>query len=37
LSIGTDSIANYNIYRERLANDVSAWMKDSLSTDYNSH
>jgi len=37
LPIGTDSINNYNIYRERLANDVNAWMKDSLSTDYNTH
>ena len=35
LPIGTDSINNYNIYRKRLANDVNAWMKDSLSTDYN--
>ena len=34
LPIGTDSINNYNIYTERLANDVNAWMKDSLSTDY---
>jgi len=37
LPIGTDSINNYNIYRERLANDVTEWMKDSLSTDYNPH
>jgi len=35
LPIGTDSINNYNIYREGLANDVNGWMKDSLSTDYN--
>ena len=35
LPIGTDSIINYNIFRDRLANDVNAWMKDSLSTDYN--
>jgi len=35
LPIGTDSINNYNIYTERLANDVNAWMKDSVSTDYN--
>ena len=35
LPIGTDSINNYNIYREGLANDVNAWIKDSLSTDYN--
>jgi NAD(P)-dependent dehydrogenase (short-subunit alcohol dehydrogenase family) len=35
LPIGTDSINNYNIYREKLATDVNAWMKDSLSTDYN--
>ena len=35
LPIGTDSINSYNIYRERLANDVNAWMKDALSTDYN--
>lgn len=34
LPIGTDSINNYNTSRERLANDTSAWMKDSLSTDY---
>jgi NAD(P)-dependent dehydrogenase (short-subunit alcohol dehydrogenase family) len=34
LPIGTDSINNYNIYKEKLANDVNAWMKDSLSTDY---
>ena len=35
LPIGTDSINSYNIYRERLANDVNAWMEDALSTDYN--
>ena len=35
LPIGTDSIRNYNIYKEKLANDVNAWMEDSLSTDYN--
>jgi hypothetical protein len=35
LPIGTDSINNYKIYTERLANDVNARMKDSLSTDYN--
>jgi len=35
LPIGTDSIKNYHIYTDRLANDVNAWMKDSLSTDYN--
>jgi hypothetical protein len=35
LPIGTDSINNYNKYIEGLANDVNAWMKDSLSTDYN--
>src|SRR5215831_9143817 len=34
LPIGTDSINNYNIFREKLANDVNAWMKDSVSTDY---
>jgi NAD(P)-dependent dehydrogenase (short-subunit alcohol dehydrogenase family) len=34
LPIGTDSINNYNIYREKLASDVSAWLEDSLSTDY---
>lgn len=36
LPIGTDSINNYSIFREKLANDVNAWMEDSLSTDYNS-
>jgi len=36
LPIGTDSINNYNIFREQLANDVNAWMNDSLSTDYSS-
>jgi NAD(P)-dependent dehydrogenase (short-subunit alcohol dehydrogenase family) len=35
LPIGTDSINNYNIFKEKLASDVNAWMKDSLSTDYN--
>jgi len=35
LPIGSDAINNYNIFREKLANDVNAWMKDSLSTDYN--
>jgi len=35
LPIGTDSINNYNIFRDKLANDVNAWMEDSISTDYN--
>ena len=34
LPIGTDSIKNYNTYTDSLANDVNAWMADSLSTDY---
>src|SRR6476620_6596865 len=34
LPIGTDSIKNYNVFTEKLANDVSTWMKDSVSTDY---
>jgi NAD(P)-dependent dehydrogenase (short-subunit alcohol dehydrogenase family) len=34
LPIGTDSIYNYNIYKDKLAYDVNAWMKESLSTDY---
>ena len=37
LPIGTDSINNYKNYSEVLANDVKAWMEDSLSTDYSSH
>jgi NAD(P)-dependent dehydrogenase (short-subunit alcohol dehydrogenase family) len=37
LPIGTDSINNYNLYSESLAKDVNAWMKDSLSTDYNAN
>jgi NAD(P)-dependent dehydrogenase (short-subunit alcohol dehydrogenase family) len=37
LPIGKDSINNYNTYRDKLANDVNTWMKDSLSTDYNSN
>jgi NAD(P)-dependent dehydrogenase (short-subunit alcohol dehydrogenase family) len=36
LPIGTDAVNSYTIYRERLANDVNGWMKESLSTDYNS-
>lgn len=35
LPIGTDAVNSYSIYRERLANDVNGWMKESLSTDYN--
>jgi len=35
LPIGTDSINNYNIFKQQLATDVNAWMKESLSTDYN--
>ena len=35
LPIGIDSINSYNEYQEKLANDVNAWMQDSLSTDYN--
>jgi len=35
LPIGIDSINSYNAYKEKLANDVNAWMQDSLSTDYN--
>lgn len=34
LPIGADSVNNYKIYSERLANDVNAWLKDSVSTDY---
>jgi NAD(P)-dependent dehydrogenase (short-subunit alcohol dehydrogenase family) len=34
LPIGTDSVNNYNLYIKSLANDTSAWMKESLSTDY---
>ncbi|MEX6689884.1 SDR family NAD(P)-dependent oxidoreductase [Danxiaibacter flavus] len=34
LPIGTDSVNNYNTFKERLANDVNTWMTDSLSTDY---
>ena len=34
LPIGSDSINNYEVFRENLADDVNAWMKDSLSTDY---
>ena len=37
LPIGTDSINNYNIYTKKLENDVNNWMKDALSTDYNSN
>jgi NAD(P)-dependent dehydrogenase (short-subunit alcohol dehydrogenase family) len=37
LPIGRDSINNYNVYRDRLANDVNAWMEESLSTDYNAN
>jgi hypothetical protein len=37
LPIGTDSVNNYIISEERLANDVNSWMKDSLSTDYHSN
>jgi NAD(P)-dependent dehydrogenase (short-subunit alcohol dehydrogenase family) len=34
LPIGSDSVNNYNIFTQSLANDVKTWMKDSLSTDY---
>jgi NAD(P)-dependent dehydrogenase (short-subunit alcohol dehydrogenase family) len=34
LPIGTDSIKNYNVYSDKLANDVNTWMKEALSTDY---
>lgn len=34
LPIGTDSVNNYKIFAEKIAGDVNAWMKDSLSTDY---
>ena len=34
LPIGTDSVHNYKIFTEKIAGDVDAWMKDSLSTDY---
>lgn len=37
LPIGTDAVNSYSIYRERLANDVNAWMKESLSTEYIAH
>jgi NAD(P)-dependent dehydrogenase (short-subunit alcohol dehydrogenase family) len=35
LPIGTDSINNYKIYIEKMAKDVNEWMKESLSTEYN--
>ena len=34
LPIGSDSIKNYKTFAEKLAADVTAWMSDSLSTDY---
>jgi NAD(P)-dependent dehydrogenase (short-subunit alcohol dehydrogenase family) len=37
LPIGTDAINNYKISVEKLAKDTSAWMEDSLSTDYKSN
>jgi NAD(P)-dependent dehydrogenase (short-subunit alcohol dehydrogenase family) len=37
LPIGPDSVSNYNIYKDILANDVNAWLEDSLSTNYNSN
>ena len=37
LPIGTDSVNNYKISAERLAQDVNNWMNDSLSTDYRSN
>jgi short-subunit dehydrogenase len=37
LPIGTDSVNNYKISAERLAQDVNTWMNDSLSTDYHSN
>jgi len=37
LPIGTDSVNNYKISAEKLAQDVNNWMNDSLSTDYRSN
>ena len=37
LPIGTDSVNNYKISAEKLAQDVNSWMNDSLSTDYRSN
>jgi NAD(P)-dependent dehydrogenase (short-subunit alcohol dehydrogenase family) len=37
LPVGADSVNNYKIFAEKLAQDVNAWMKDSLSTDYHSN
>ncbi len=34
LPIGRDGVNNYNIFSVRIANDVKAWMNESISTDY---
>jgi len=37
LPVGTDSVNFYNVSVRKIAEDVNRWLKDSLSTDYNSN